>query len=236
MNAATPRILIIYDAEPPGPLLLARLAQYEVDLVPAQKFDFKVGPPNLRSYDVFLVYTPRNLRRGHSLCGSLRRLWPAPILLLAPITPPAEAGRALQESVDILLPPEIDPAIAAGHIASLVRCQHRHPLAPGEPAVAPLPLYQDEQLEIDLERRTVKVEGRVIRLTPTEFRFLALLVRHARELLTYREILNHVWGWGAADHRIVHTFAAQLRAKLGTGGARYIVNEYGNGYRFAPPE
>ncbi len=181
----------------------------------SQQFDFEIGPPNLRSYDVFFVYTPRDLRRGRSLCNSLRRLSPAPIFLLAPIKLPDEVCRALQESVDILLPPEIDPAIAAGHVASLVRCQHRYPLAPGEPVVAPLPLYQDDQLEIDLERHTVKVEDRVIRLTPTEFRFLALLVRHARELLTYREILNHVWGWGAADHRIVHTFAAQLRAKLG---------------------
>jgi DNA-binding response OmpR family regulator len=236
MKAAARCILVIYETESPGPLLLARLAQYDVDLVSSQKFDFKVGPPNLRSYDVFLVYTPRNLRRGHSLCDSLRRLSTASILLIAPIKPPDEACRALQESVDVLLAPDIDPAIAAGHIASLLRCQARHHLVPGEGIIAPLPLYRDQQLEIDLEGRRVKVEGRVIRLTPTEFRFLALLVRHARELLTYGEILNHVWGWGAADHRIVHTFAAQLRTKLGSGGAHYIVNEYGSGYRFSPPE
>ena len=50
---------------------------------------------------------------------------------------------------------------------------------------------------------------------PTEFRFLALLVHHAGQLLTYDEILNYVWGWEATEHRIVHTFAARLHAKLG---------------------
>ena len=75
-----------------------------------------------------------------------------------------------------------------------------------------------------------------MRLTPTEFRFLAFLVRHAGQLLTYDEILNHLWGWEGAEHRIVHTFAAQVRAKLGTHGAKYLLNEYGSGYRFTPPE
>jgi two-component system KDP operon response regulator KdpE len=99
-----------------------------------------------------------------------------------------------------------------------------------------LDFYCDETLEFDLVRRRVEVDGRPVHLTPTEFRFMALLVRHTGQLLTYDEILNYVWGWKANEHRIVHTFAAQIRAKLGAHGAKYLVNEYGLGYRFSPSE
>jgi two-component system KDP operon response regulator KdpE len=74
-----------------------------------------------------------------------------------------------------------------------------------------------------------------VHLTPTEFRLLALLVQQDGQMLAYDRILNQIWGWEASDHRVVHTFAAQVRAKLGAQGAEYIVNEYGLGYRFGPP-
>jgi DNA-binding response OmpR family regulator len=236
MEKAVPHILLIFESQPPGPLLLARLSQYDADLVPSQKFDFKIGPPNLRRYAAILVYAPGNLRRGRYLCDKLRGLASIPILLIAPIKAADEVCRALQESVDILLPPEIDPAIVAGHVASLMRCDRMHRPTHEEADVPRLHFYQFQGFEIDLMRRTVKVEGRSVRLTPTEFRFLAVLVRHPGQLLTYDEILNHVWGWEAAEHRIVHTFAAQLRAKLGKQGSAYLVNDYGSGYRFSPPE
>ena len=106
MEQAVPHMLLIFETEPPGPLLLARLSQYDADLVPSQKFDFELGPPNLRIYGAILVYTPGNLRRGHFLCDRLRSLASTPILLIAPIKAADEACRALQESVDVLLPPK----------------------------------------------------------------------------------------------------------------------------------
>jgi DNA-binding response OmpR family regulator len=120
----------------------------------------------------------------------------------------------------------------AGYIGALLRRQRVN--AAGSALVAPaFAGYRDEILEIDLTRRKVKVGGRSIHLTPTEFQFLAVLVHHADELLPYDQILNAVWGWKPAENRIVHTFAAQIRAKLGERAAAYIVNEYGSGYRFS---
>lgn len=226
MELAFRRIITIYEPVPPGPPLVARLSQYDADLVPSQKLDLSLGPPNLRSYEAILVYTPASLRRGRALCDSLRHLSTTPICLIAPTKPVDEAYQALQESVDILLAPDVDPAIVAGHITAILRCRQAHPVA------ATLELYRDETLEIDLVRRSVMVEGGSVHLTRTEFRFLSLLVRHLGQLLTYDEILSNVWGWEATDHRIVHTLAAQLRVKLGERGARHLVTEYGTGYRF----
>lgn len=96
--------------------------------------------------------------------------------------------------------------------------------------------YHDAILDFDLVRRSVRVDGRVVRLTPTEYRFLAALVRHMGELLTYAQIASIVWDSQSFEPRVIHTFAAQVRAKLGERVAHYIVNEYGNGYRFSPPK
>jgi DNA-binding response OmpR family regulator len=233
MELAFHRILLIYETEPPGPLLVARLSPYDVDLVPSQKLDPRLRPPNLRGYKAILVYTPVNLRRGRELCDRLRPHSAAPILLIAPVVPADEACLVLEESAHVLLAPDVDPAIVAGHIAALLRCRQAYPAAQREPVVAALGVYRDEVLEIDLVRNSVVVDGQPVHMTRTEFRFLSLLVRHAGELLSYDEILSNVWGWEATDHRIVHTLAAQLRAKLGERGAKYLVTEYGSGYRFS---
>ncbi|MGC3999459.1 MAG: DUF4198 domain-containing protein [Anaeromyxobacter sp.] len=49
---------------------------------------------------------------------------------------------------------------------------------------------------IDLARREVTVGGVEVRLTPTEYRVLALLARHAGKVLTHRQLLREVWGPG----------------------------------------
>jgi two-component system KDP operon response regulator KdpE len=163
----------------------------------------------------------------------VRQFTDAPILLFAPANAPDDTLSVLQAGADMLLPPDVDPAIIVGYIGALLR-RWRDGAAGPAPAPTPLAGYQDAFLEVDFVRRSVKVDGRLIRLTPTEFRFLAVLVRHAGELLTYEQILSAVWGWKSSENRVVHTFAAQVRAKLGERAARYIVNEYGSGYRFSP--
>jgi DNA-binding response OmpR family regulator len=157
----------------------------------------------------------------------------APLLLLAPSRPLHEAYGALCETVDILLPPDTEPPIIAGHVAALLR-HHAH--ANGL-AAKPQPslIYRDQLLVIDVEQRSVLVDGRHVQLTPTEFRLLIYMAQRPGVLLTYQQILHSVWGWDASEHRIVHTFAAQLRTKLGERVAPYVVNEYGSGYRFSPP-
>jgi two-component system KDP operon response regulator KdpE len=190
----------------------------------------------LGTFAVVIIFAPASLLRGRLLAAHLREHTPAPLLLIAPDEPPHEAYRALQDAADVLLPPGTDPALIAGHIAALVRRSSQPKLrnAPeGQAApTEPPDVFRDAILVIDLAHHTVRVDGRTVHLTPTEFRFLALLVRNAGQLLTYQYLLHHIWGWEATEHRVVHTFAAQIRAKLGARGARYIVNEYGTGYRF----
>jgi len=92
-------------------------------------------------------------------------------------------------------------------------------------------------LTIDLAARRVSKDGRDIRLTPTEWHLLEVLVRHPGKLLSQRQLLQDVWGPGYADATgNLRLYMAQLRRKLEPDPARprWLLTEPGMGYRFEP--
>ena len=95
------------------------------------------------------------------------------------------------------------------------------------------PVLEAGPLRVDLARREVTVEGREVRLTPTEFKLLALLARHAGKVLTHRQILKDVWGPNATEAHWVRVHMAELRKKVELDPARprLLVTEPGVGYR-----
>jgi two-component system, OmpR family, KDP operon response regulator KdpE len=108
-------------------------------------------------------------------------------------------------------------------------------LAP--PALEPASERAEEaHLQIDLTTRRVVVQGKRVKLTATEFRLLACLVNHADQVLTYRQILEAVWGWEYQNStHYVHVFISQLRQKLevAPNDPQYLLTERGVGYWFA---
>ena len=81
----------------------------------------------------------------------------------------------------------------------------------------------------------VRVE---LRLTPTEFRVLARLVRQAGRVVTHRQLLADVWGPEHVDDtQYLRLYLGQLRAKLERDPAdpRLLLTEPGVGYRLANP-
>jgi two-component system KDP operon response regulator KdpE len=76
-----------------------------------------------------------------------------------------------------------------------------------------------------------------IRLTPTEWQLLELLVRNAGRLVTQRQLLQEVWGpQYESESNYLRVYIAQLRRKLEPEPARprYLLTEPGMGYRFLP--
>jgi two-component system KDP operon response regulator KdpE len=76
-----------------------------------------------------------------------------------------------------------------------------------------------------------------VRLTPTEWHLLEVLLRHPGKLLSQRQLLNEVWGPGYENAQgSLRLYMAQLRRKLEPDPARprFLLNEPGMGYRFDP--
>ncbi|HTW03454.1 MAG TPA: response regulator [Streptosporangiaceae bacterium] len=102
------------------------------------------------------------------------------------------------------------------------------------------PQYQIGGLTIDLAAKRViprDGSGADIRLTPTEWHLLEVLLRHPGKLLGQQYLLTEVWGPGYADAAgNLRLYMAQLRRKLEPDPAepRWLITEPGMGYRFQP--
>ncbi len=95
-------------------------------------------------------------------------------------------------------------------------------------------IRQFGNVEMDFLHHRITREGQEIRLTPTQYKMLALLVRRAGQVVTHRQMLREVWGPEyATETNYLRVYMKQLREKLEDNPAqpRYLLNEPGIGYR-----
>ena len=89
-------------------------------------------------------------------------------------------------------------------------------------------------VEIDLDKRLVRVGGEEVHLTPHEYRLLQVLIKYPGKVVTQRQLLNEVWGPNHVDQaQYLRVYIAQLRRKLEADPARpkHLQTEPGIGYR-----
>jgi two-component system KDP operon response regulator KdpE len=104
------------------------------------------------------------------------------------------------------------------------------------PAVEDAPVVETESFTIDLPaKRATRADGEPIRLTPTEWHLLEVLLRHEGKLVSQRQLLQDVWGpqYGTESHYL-RVYMGQLRRKLEPEPTRprHLLTEPGMGYRF----
>ncbi len=93
----------------------------------------------------------------------------------------------------------------------------------------------DERLKIDFDRREIWLEGRLVKLRPTEYRLLYHLVQNAGWVVSHDQLLQKVWGYEYRDEpHYVRLYINYLRQKLekDPSDPKYILTERGVGYRF----
>ena len=113
------------------------------------------------------------------------------------------------------------------------------PRTGSEPAAPDPALLQQGDLVVDLAAKRAWRGGTAIKLTPTEFKLLVALMRHAGDVLSPQALVSEVWGdQYANDIGYVRRYIWHLRQKLEIDPEhpRYIHNEHGYGYRFFPVE
>ena len=95
-------------------------------------------------------------------------------------------------------------------------------------------IFRAGKIEVDLAARVVRKNGVEVKLTPTEYALLRLLVVHAGKILTHRQLLSEVWGPNAAElTHYLRVHIAHLREKLEDDAAqpKLILTEPAVGYR-----
>lgn len=100
------------------------------------------------------------------------------------------------------------------------------------------PAFECADFALDFaERRAVRADGEAIRLTPTEWRILAVLAREPGHLVPHAELLTEVWGPAyRKESNYLRVFANQLRRKIEPepGSPVHLLTEPGQGYRLLP--
>jgi len=115
-------------------------------------------------------------------------------------------------------------------LARLRAAVRRASPAPDEPVVT------TADFTVDLAaKQVVRSDGSDVRLTPTEWQLLEILVRNSGRLVTQRQLLREVWGPAyETESNYLRVYLAQLRRKLEPEPSRprYLLTEPGMGYRF----
>lgn len=97
------------------------------------------------------------------------------------------------------------------------------------------PIFRFGPFEMDRSAHVVKVSGKEVHLTSTEYDLLAVLVKHAGKVVTHRMLLKDVWGPNSVEHvQYLRVYMGQIRKKLKISNEtpELISTEPGVGYRF----
>lgn len=162
---------------------------------------------------------------GLEVLKRLREWTQTPVIILSVRDSDNNKVAALDAGADDYLtkPFSIDELMAR------IRTARRHALPQQEEAI-----FTSGRLQLDLTRRLVTVDGEAVKLTPTEYALLRLLIQHAGKVLTHQQILRAVWGPGYINEtHYLRVYFAQLRQKIEANPAlpEIILTEPGVGYR-----
>jgi two-component system, OmpR family, KDP operon response regulator KdpE len=165
---------------------------------------------------------------GLEVCRRVRSMSNIPIIVLSV----KGAERDKVEALDLGADDYVAKPFGMDEVLARVRVALRRMIQPPRGAE---PGFHVGPLSVDFAQRQVLVEGREVKLTPTEYDLLKALVTHRGKILTRQMLLQAVWGntTHARTHSL-HVYVAQLRQKIEPLPERpqFILTIPGVGYRF----
>jgi len=162
---------------------------------------------------------------GIEVIKQLREWTQTPVIILSVREQESDKIAALDAGADDY----VTKPFSMGELLARIRTALRHAAGAGDE-----PVLTFGGLAIDLTRRYVAVDGREIKLTPTEYELLRILVVNAGKVLTHRQLMRTVWGPSyEQETNYLRVYIRQLRQKIEPDPARprHIVTEPGVGYR-----
>ncbi len=178
-----------------------------------------------RKPDVVLLDLGLPDRDGAQILAELRSWSTVPVIILSVRNTEEEIVRLLDAGADDYL---IKP-FNTGELVARMRVALRH-RGPQETET----VFRSGRLRVDLANREVSAAGKAVKLTPTEYAFLRILVQHAGRIVTQGQILKEVWGPHAEeDTNYLRVYVTGLRKKIEENPQlpELLITEPGVGYR-----
>lgn len=170
---------------------------------------------------------------GMTILRSVREWSKVPILVVSARSHERDKVEALDAGADDYL----TKPFGTVELLARIRTALRHTRTDGtSDALAMTGEYRVGDLCIDYNKHRVFLAGEDTHLTPNEYKIVALLGRHAGQVLTYKSMMKELWGPGVGgDNKLLRVHMANIRRKIEPNPVepQYIFTEVGVGYRMA---
>ncbi|HEY7063369.1 MAG TPA: response regulator transcription factor [Chloroflexota bacterium] len=180
--------------------------------------------------DLVLLDVGLPVLNGLEVCRRIREFSTVPIVMLTAKAAEADKVAGLDAGADDYLPKPFGPPELMARVRAVLR-RARYAESPTAE-----PVFQHGDLAIDFARHAVSRGGEPVDLTPTEYKLLVQLARHAGRVLVPEELLTAVWGPEYRDEtQHVRLYVSRLRRKIEPDPEqpRYVLTKPGIGYLFA---
>jgi two-component system response regulator RegX3 len=178
-------------------------------------------------YDVLVLDVRLPGLSGIEICRRLRSESDVPILILTAMDAEVDRVLGLEAGADDYVTKPFSVAELVSRVRAILRRRELDRAAGGG-------IRRIGSLELDVNRHEVRIEGKTIRLTPSEFRLLALLAQEPERVYTRREIMQHLWdSTYVGDQRACDIHVSNLRRKIEDtpGRPQRLVTVRGVGYK-----
>jgi two-component system KDP operon response regulator KdpE len=166
---------------------------------------------------------------GFEVLETIRQVSNVPVIMLTAKGEEDDRVRGLELGADDYITKPFSPRELASRVKAVLR---RTEGATGSMHGL---IEVDDRLRIDFDRREIWLEGKLVKLRPTEYRLLYHLVQNAGWVVSHDQLLQKVWGYEYRDEpHYVRLYINYLRQKLekDPSDPHYILTERGVGYRF----
>jgi two-component system KDP operon response regulator KdpE len=201
-----------------------RARGYEVDAAPDGRTALDLAAR--RHPDVIVLDLGLPDMEGAEVIRGLRGWTSVPIIVLTA----RHASEEKVETLDVGADDYVTKPFGMDELLARLRAAVRRAAPPEEDAV-----ITTDEFTVDLAAKKATRGGADIRLTPTEWHVLEVLVRNAGRLVSQQQLLREVWGPSYANETgYLRVYLAQLRRKLEADPShpRHLITEPGMGYRF----
>ena len=232
MSKGNARILIVDDEMEIRRALQRNLIAHGFDVSVVGSGEEALDEITLRRPDLMILDLGLPGMSGLEVCKRVRALSNLPIIVLS--AKDAERDKVLV--LDLGADDYVSKPFGIDEVLARVRVALRH--------AAQLQGTTDTTfivgpLRVDFAQRLAYVNGREVKLTPTEYDLLTALIKNSGKIMTRQMLLSQVWGTGyGTEAHYLHVYVGQLRRKIEPDPAhpRFIITVSGVGYRFNAEE
>jgi two-component system KDP operon response regulator KdpE len=166
---------------------------------------------------------------GYQVCRRIREFSTVPIIMLTALAEDTDKVKGLDVGADDY----VTKPFSIPELLARVRAVLRRVEVSERSGSQPSDVFEGGGLRVELHQQRVYVDGQEVHLTPTEYRLLCELVRHAGRVLTLDYLLEKVWGIGyEGEEHLVRKVIYRLRQKIepAPGAPQHILTKPGMGY------